>query len=364
MRQWSRRDKPSACMMANFPWEMVFQHLVARPLSLIMMQMVDKGLAWRLQNDHALWVQIFKKHLFRYMHRGHCYTEVRSSLRQTRFPALKLMKAGLTGIPVYIGPVRGDPGAYTLPADFDAQFTAYARKALALKFGPRCGLCGCRWHHEPYWSLGMRVCKLCMANNLLTSWDLLVRYGTNYSDVTEVFGHGRVFYFYHEFGPKQDHLPPHGAAQADLAQRRSLWVFWRPHLEAALDLPALYAAQKERKRAGVVLSALARRARVTSLRRGLENTRGERRWYTTEKLLMELYRDERRSLALIPWGQCASSFGSVGGPEWGFIGHPKCNKSRHEHRHGEGRNVFSAFMFRWEDCGPITRAGVQGGGSI
>jgi hypothetical protein len=340
-------------MMANFPWETVFRHLFPYPRSLILMQMVDKNLAGRLQNDHALWVLIFKRHLFRCVHTAR-------QVHQTRYPALKLNKVGLTGIPMHTGPVKGDIGNYTFPDDFEAQFTAYARKAFALKFGHRCGLCGCRWHHEPFWSLGMRVCKLCMSNNLLTAWDLLDRYGTHYADITGLIGHGRVFYFYHEFGPKQDHLPPHGADRADLAHRRSMWVFWRPHLELSLDLPALYAAQKERKRAAAVLTAVARRARVTSLRRGLENTRGERRWYSTDKLLMELYRDERRRLALTPWRQCASDLASVGGAEWGFLGYPHCGKSRHEHLHGESRNVFSAFMFRWEDCGPLT----LGGGSI
>lgn len=339
-------------MMANFPWEMIFQHLITHPRSLILMQMVDKGLAWRLQSDHALWTQAFKRHIYRcsYLDR---------QVRQTRFPSLKLNKAGLLGVPVHTGAVRGDHDAGSLPPAFDTEFTSYTRKAFALMFGHRCGLCGCRWHHDPYWSLGMRVCKLCMSNNLMTSWELLDRYGTHYADISKLIGHGRVFYFFHEFGPKQDILPPHCALPSDHINRRCMWVFWRPHLEKLIDLPALYTSQKERKMAAAVLTGVMRRARVFGLRLGvetLENKAGgkKRKWLSVDRLVMELYREERRSAALIPWRHSRTDFPSIGGGDWAFPGNPWCRQSRHEWRHKESRAAFTTFMFRWEDSGPFT----------
>jgi hypothetical protein len=347
-RQWKRREKPSPCMMSNFPWETVFQHLLAHPRSLIMMQMVDKGLAWRLAKDHHLWNKIFRRHLYRCSH-------LDRQIKQTRFPSLKLGKAGLTGIPVHLGMIRGDPNSESLKPGFDEEFTAYVRVAFSLMHGPRCGLCGSRWHHEPYWSLGLRVCKLCMANNLITSWELLDRYGIHYADIATIFGFGRVFYYYQEFGAKQDRLPPHGALPSDLSHRRCMWVFWRPHLERLIDLPALYVEQKARKQAAAFLCGVMRRARALSLRRGVEKGPGGRRWYSIDKLVMELYRDERRSTSIIPWKNSRTDFPSIGGADWAFIGAPLCKKTRHEQRHGQPRAAFASFMFRWEDSGPFLR---------
>jgi hypothetical protein len=346
-------------MMANFPWEMVFHHLVSHPRSLILMQMVDKGLAWRLQSDHALWAQAFKKHIYRCSH-------LDRQVRQTRFPSLKLNKAGLLGIPVHTGAVRGDHDAQTLPEGFDVEFTNYTRKAFALMWGHRCGLCGCRWHHEPYWSLGMRVCKLCMANNLMTSWELLDRYGTHYADISNLIGRGRVFYFFQEFGAKQDSLPPHCALPSDHTNRRCMWVFWRPHLEKLIDLPALYRDQKVRKAAAAFLTGVMRRARIFCLRRGVEVAEKRKRseggqeeekrwrWLSVDRLVMELYRDERRSTALVPWRLSRTDFPSIGGADWAFQGQPSCKQSRHERRHKVCRGAFVNFMFRWEDSGPFT----------
>lgn len=334
-------------MMANFPWEMVFRHLIPHPRSLILMHMVDKGLAWRLRSDHAIWVQVFRRHIFR-------HTNLDRPVAQTRYPHLKLSKSSLTGIPVHTGLIRGDPTATDLPPTFDSDFTAYARKAFALMFGQRCGMCGCRWHHEPYWPLGMRVCKLCMAGNLMSSWELLDRYGTHYADISRLIGNGRVFYFFQEFGAKQDRLPPHSSTPADISNRRNMWVFWRPHLAKVIDLPALYTLQKQRKAAASLLSGVARRARVLALRRGIAGRDGERRWLSIDRLVMELYRDERRANLTVPWRNYRTDYPSIGGPDWAFVGSPGCKVCRHERFHRESRGALSTFMFRWEDSGPFT----------
>lgn len=345
-RQWARRDKAPACMLANFPWEVIFRRLSRHPRSLILMQMVDKNLAQRLGSDHELWAMIFKRDLYS----SHFATV---QVRQTRFPNLKLFKAGLSGVPVHVGPMRGDPTERSLPEGFDGVFTKYMRQAYALQHGHRCGLCGCRWHHEPYWSLRMRVCRLCMAGNLVSSWELLDRYGVHYSDVARRVGGGRVFYFLQQFAAGQDRNPVHGAMPLDIQQRRHMWVFWRPHLEKVLDLPALYVAQPLRKEAGLRLCAVFRRARVWSLRCEY-GKQGACRHRSVDRMIMTLYREERLRQATLPWGCWRSEYPSVGGPDWAFSCRAHCGVSRQEHLWGESKHAVGQYMQRWEDSGPGT----------
>ena len=347
-RQWARRSKPSMWLIANFPWEVVFKHLQRHSRSLILMHMVNKHLAGLLRNDHALWLQVFKRDVYRGAH-------ATSEVRQTRYPGLRLFKAGVTGIPMHHGSVRGDHDDHKLAPGFDQVFTAYVRRAFALQNGHRCGLCGCRWHHDPYWSLGMRVCKLCMAGNLVSSWELLDRYGVHYSDVARKLGHGRVFYFFQQFTVSSDHTPPYGALPADHFQKRHMWVFWRPHLAAVLDLPALYQEQKLRKAAAKFLSAVARRARVWVLRCEYgPGGGGERK--SLDAMLIALNREERRSAVVQPWTGWRGDYPSIGGPDWAFLGGSRSGRSRHETRWKESRHSLASFMFAWEDSGPGSNA--------
>ena len=64
-----------------------------------------------------------------------------------------------------------------LPPTFNDFFTSNVRRAT------RCSMCGCRYRHEPYWSLRMRVCRLCMEANTVSSEELCFKYWVDYSDL-------------------------------------------------------------------------------------------------------------------------------------------------------------------------------------
>jgi len=344
VRRWACRDKVSACLVSNFPWEVVFRHLVEHPRSLILMQMVDKNLSRAIRADDALWRSVFRSHIFR-----SAYAAV--EVKQTAFPGLRLYKSGLTGVPVHMGCIRGDPDEYKLAPGFDAVFTAYVRKAFALLFGQRCGLCGCRWHHEAYWSLGMRVCRLCVSGNVVSGWELLNTYGVHFYDIINEIK-GKVFYFMQQCGVAQDKTPAFRVRPVDLAQKLSVWVFWRPHLERCLDLPALYRQQKAKRAAALLLCAVVRRSRVLGLRRefGHYGRHGRRSF---DCLMMALYKEERRREGAASCSRLDLPTFVPGGGDWAFNGSGRLGRSRHEHFHRESRYVLATSLFRYEDWGPV-----------
>lgn len=342
-RRWARRPKVSSCLVAGFPWEVVFKHLCTHPRSLILLQMVDKNLAHAICTNHALWRSVFKRDVYR---AAYATREV----KQSRYPGLKLCKSGVTGVPVHMGPIRGDPDDHRLAPNFDAVFSAYVRKAFALMHGQRCGLCGCRWHHEAYWSLGMRVCRLCMAGNTVTNWELADKYGVHFFDVLRSLG-GKVFYFLAAAGVGQDRSHPFSVRRSDLVHRRHVWVFWRPHLETCLDLPALYREQQDRRAAALLLCAVVRRARVRGLRAEFAG-RGRQSRRTVDCLVMALYREERTRLAWQSRALWDSDSFCHGAGDWGFAGQPRCGVTRHQRMHGESKHTLATYLFRWEDNGP------------
>ena len=224
------------------------RHLVKHARSLILMQMVDRNLRRTICSDDRLWRRVFKDQIYKASH-------LSQPVKQTRYPGLRLFKSSLTSVPVHMGPIRGDRDDHTLPAGFDEAFAAYVRKAFALQNGHRCGMCGSRWHHDPYWSLGMRVCRLCVAGNVVSNWELLDKYGLHFYDILRQIA-GKVFYFAQACAPKHDKLPPFSVRPVDLAFRQQIWCFWRPHLAQCFDLPALYAEQQRRRAAVQLLSGL------------------------------------------------------------------------------------------------------------
>ncbi len=136
----------------------------------------------------------------------------------------------------------------------------------------RCGLCGTTTHTtKPYWYAGMRLCKLCLQENLVSQTVLEERYcirvfmpyllqeGRCFSELIA----GKVWYFKEHCAPRQraefsmDCLDTHhllGKAA------RPIWLFWRPHLEKVLDMPKILDDAIHKQAAACVIRAHARRA--------------------------------------------------------------------------------------------------------
>ena len=136
----------------------------------------------------------------------------------------------------------------------------YCRRIIALKIETHCCLCKTRWRHVPLWSLRMRVCIDCIQSNMVSNVVLFHRYGVDFWKHLEQIV-GKVMYFIScdgssviarrysldamDFGP--------------LRSTRPYVFFWRPHLDAVLDLQKCKAEQDSRRAAGGVLVALVRR---------------------------------------------------------------------------------------------------------
>jgi hypothetical protein len=341
-REWKRRDKVSACTSTNFPWETVFLWLFSKsPRSLVMLQMVDKNLRGLLAQEQTMWVRVYRRYLMSLT--AYLTTKVPSP----QYPGLSLYKNGLTGIPVHMGKIRTDvDGAarsLRLPPEFDKAFSDYVRKAFALKCVDRCGLCGCRHRHNAYWSLGMRVCQLCMAENTLSNWELFKVYGVHYYDIMREIT-GKVFCFSAPVAVKQH------CAHLQLATSKATPImFWFPHLEKVLGMPALYQEQKRRLAAAEVLCAVLRRSRVYGLRR----KHAKHPLRSPDCLVMRIFNEERKRV-VSPysgrWDVC-SAYVNPGDGAWAFWERPVCGKSRHSLRHGEPVQDLAAHLAKWEDVG-------------
>ena len=341
-REWKRRDKVSACTSANFPWEVVFQILLVKsPRSLVLLQMVDKNLRSLLAAERTIWIRIFKRFLFSTAY-------LTNKVVSPEHPLLNLYKGGLNGIPVHMGRIRTDPDGASLPPEFDASFASYVRKAFALHCVDRCGLCGCRHRHDAYWSLGMRVCQLCMADNTLSSWELVDKYGVHYFDIMRDIS-GKVFYFRLPASVKQHRVAFHTERSCQLMSKSSLslLMFWRPHLEKLLDLPALYREQRLRREATWYLCAVLRRSRVYRLR--CEHAKRPLR--SPDCLVMALFGEERKRRCVPYKGrwEMSSSYFTPGDGSWAFWEAPRCGRSRHQRRHGERVEALASHIAKWED---------------
>ena len=339
-RKWPRRNKPASRIVAGFPWETVFKFLVDHPRSMILMHMVDKNLRFQLINDHRLWTAIFKRHVYRIQY-------VFKRVDSAEFPGLRLFKSGLHGVPVHTGPIKGDKCQDPFPPDFDEIFTRYVRKAFGLMYGQRCGLCGCRYHHEVYWSLRMRVCKLCMAGNTITTWELFHKYGVHYTDIVRTLV-GKVFFFYMPMCVGQDRMPSYSSRTADLTYKRSMLVLWLPHLERILHLPDLHRQQQARRAGAQRLCAVFRRLWIYHLRseyakKGLYGRR------SIDNLMMMLYHMERKRVAERYHSQTMLDTYTPGACEWAFLGSSRCGTSRHQKLNGSSKHSIYNLIDKWED---------------
>jgi hypothetical protein len=303
-RQWRNRSKVSESLSRDFPWEVVLRFLKGHPRSLILLQMVDRNLRHLITTDHRLWSDIFTREI-----KSHAYCV--KSIHDPLYPGLKLWKSTLTSLPVYSGPLRGDHDDASLPVGFDASFSSYVRRVYALKHGTRCGMCGCRYRHEPYWSLRMRVCRLCMEGNTISGALLCRKYSVDYSDIVVQF---KKCFFFYSAGTlnKDDRVSYHGMTKMDLNSYN--YIFWLPHLRKFLDLPSLYQGQLARQRAGIALSNAVKRRWVLAQQHLFVTLKAN---YSINCLVSALHRNEKLR-AERPYGLR----GFPGGPEWAFSERP------------------------------------------
>lgn len=330
-RQWRNRQKVSSNLSKDFPWEVVLRFLKGHSRSLILLQMVDKNLRHLITTDHTLWLDIFKREI-----KSHAYC-VRS-IKDPIYRDLKLWKPHLTGLPVYSGPLPGDSDASSLKPGFETSFSSYVRRVFALKHGTRCGMCGCRYRHEPYWSLRMRVCRLCMENNSISGVMLNKKYGVDFSDLLVKFP-GKFFYYNCGGSSSDDRMSFHGMSRADL--NNTNYAFWLPHLKKLLDFPALYQHQLERKQAGVLLSNAIKR-RWLMAQQNLYVTR--KASYSIDCLLVSLYRNEKKRFEK-PYGV----YVTAGGPTWAFPEHPRGGLHKVTVKSGMRITLYFGMIAEFED---------------
>jgi hypothetical protein len=340
-RAWKARSKVSANISKDFPWEIVLSFLRNHKRSMILLQMVDRNLRRVITTDHKYWLRIFKWHL---SNKAYCVQEVKDPL----YPCLRLWKSGLHGVPVHNGILRGDPDDAALGFGFDEAFTSYVRRAFALTYGTRCGMCGNRYRHEVYWSLRMRVCRLCVEANTVSSEELYHKYGVDYSDLLMQVA-GRVFMFQVANTGKDDRVGLHCMRVADLRNRAFTYLFWVPHLSKLIDLPALCQQQLLRKEAAAVLSAALQQRWILGQRQHFALTDKKR---AIDCLVLRLKRNERSRLVqhnnrFFGWPPYV-----VGGPYWaGFstaIAH--CGKCKFTARNAEPLPCYFRLLETAADC--------------
>lgn len=148
------------------------------------------------------------------------------------------------------------------------------RKVTALRSLRCCGMCGTARHAtRPFWCLGKRLCRSCVQNNLVSHLVLYDKYWvtfarpvqTHRSFVDAVCMH--VFFFQTRLTPNQ--RLDFSSNRIDFpGGTRTVWFFWKPHLEQMLNMPALEREGLEKSLAARSLRAYARRALVLRALRG------------------------------------------------------------------------------------------------
>ena len=336
---WPRRKKASACTVSNFPWEIVISHLKRHPRSLILMQMVDKNLNSVLKKSDLLWLDIYKRMIYR---TAYCHIKV----NDPRYPGLSLHKSDLNGLTIHTGALRGDVD-FNPSFAFEESFTSYVRRAFALKFGTRCGMCGCRHHHEIYWSLGMRVCRMCVAHNMVSSVSLFFDYGVYFSELINDYP-GQIFYCQITPSLKELRIAYHQMKPSELTPRASRYMLWKPHVERLVDLPAKYREQKEKLAAVALISSVVKRTFITSLRLKI----GSKSRPSAYNMIVGLYHNEKMRV----FSNLNNEYSSwtIGGSTWAFHGYSISRKHRCEvmHRPDIPCNTHTQNVYRGADKVP------------
>ena len=128
-----------------------------------------------------------------------------------------------------------------LTPDMRLQLARHSRKRACLQSTKRCGMCGARRHHYPFWGLGMRVCKLCLKQNLVSGSALYLDYGLDFTKNRLLRSlAGSVFFFGLEKKAAhiRDYLSHNPADFASPGMPGEHTFFWKPHLLKQMDLPA------------------------------------------------------------------------------------------------------------------------------
>lgn len=129
-------------------------------------------------------------------------------------------------------------------------------------------MCGTKRHATtPFWSLGMRLCKFCLQENLVSNHVLWERYWVDMWSPDFVNSVAERVFFFKEFGSARqrsefssDGLDFHQNFRTKAASL--VWFFWRPHLESLMDLPKRREEAVLKHQASHVVRAWVRRAMV------------------------------------------------------------------------------------------------------
>jgi hypothetical protein len=242
---------------------------------------------------------------------------------------------------VHTGIVRGDHDEAKLPFGFDSCFTSYVRRAYALIKGTRCGMCGCRHRHEIYWSLRMRVCRLCMEANTVSAEELSFKFGVDYSDLITVFAR-KIFFFAACNSGRDDRVDMRYVNSRIHGYRNFTYLFWVPHLKALIDLPALCQQQCIRKRSAALLSAAVQRRWILQQRFVFATAKLH---YSIDCLVLAIKRNEKKRIT--------NSYGlpnASGGPAWSFPERSKSGKCKIAARTGHCMSYYLHLQDTSVDC--------------
>ena len=144
------------------------------------------------------------------------------------------------------------------------------KRITRLRALTNCGVCGTtRYPTQPYWSLGMRVCRYCMQTNLVSDTVLDERYWADPLTIKFLKVVARnVFYFHLNATPRQRYEYTHDPLDFETCGKRKVghrtptqtWFFWRPHLEQVLPLSRMEEEGRAKHAAAAVVRAFTRRA--------------------------------------------------------------------------------------------------------
>lgn len=164
------------------------------------------------------------------------------------------------------------------PPERRAEALFVYRKITALKCVRCCGLCGSVRHAtKPFWCLGMRLCRHCVQANVVSSLALYERCWITFARPVQTHRSFvdavcmNVFFFSTRLTPNQrmdfscDRLDFPGGT-------RTVWFFWRPHLQNVLDIGKLEREGQEKHAAARIVRGYVKRMLVLRAMRGTAPT--------------------------------------------------------------------------------------------
>ena len=123
--------------------------------SLLLLGMTNKFLHQHIKEAHSIWRMLYSSW---------------EAKRQRSMLAVTIPNA-FSYHPWPLGrPKRDDWRDFPMEADERAVFNRYAHKVMVLAHIKRCGICGTsQGNPQPYWSLGMSVCRYCWWDNTVSN---------------------------------------------------------------------------------------------------------------------------------------------------------------------------------------------------